>query len=85
MRSRLSVHKKEAVFCTELVKLGIPFDRAVTVARILSRGQLEESLTSAERQLIQKACAEWLKQRQRQKCINQQIKPHLTEIKATLK
>ena len=83
MRSRLSVHKKEAVFCTELVKLGIPFDRAVTVARILSRGQLEESLTPAERQLIQKACAEWLKQRQ--KCINQQIKPHLTEIKATLK
>ncbi len=74
MRSRLSIRQKEAVFCTELVKLGIPFGRAATVARIISTGQPDESLTPKERQLVQKVCLYWLKQRWRQMLLDQQVK-----------
>jgi len=69
----ISPEQKEQLFHTELVKYGIPYHKAAKAAKILVSNPPEETLTDEETKLVQEACREWLKQRQRLDFVLQQL------------
>jgi len=69
----ISSKQKEELFHTELVKHGIPYHKAAKAAKILVSNPPEETLTTEEVELVQEACREWLKQRQRLNFVLQQL------------
>ena len=69
----ISSKQKEELFHTELVKHGIPYHKAAKAAKILVSNPPEETLMTEEAELVQEACREWLKQRQRLNFVLQQL------------
>ena len=69
----ISPKQKEELFHTELVKHGVPYHKAAKAARILVSNPPEDTLTDEETKLVQEACREWLKQRQRLNFVLQQL------------
>ncbi|ARV57634.1 hypothetical protein BZZ01_02395 [Nostocales cyanobacterium HT-58-2] len=60
-----SSKQKEELFHTALVKYGIDYYKAGTVAKILASGKPDELLTDKEIQLSKEVCSDWLKQHKR--------------------
>nr|WP_290222595.1 hypothetical protein [Trichocoleus desertorum] len=69
----ISPKQKEELFHTELVKHGIPYNKAAKAARILVSNPPDETLSDEEAKLVQETCREWLRQRQRWNNVLQQL------------
>lgn len=67
----MSIEARANLFQTELIKVGIGFQQAQKVAKLLAENRPEEQLTKEENQLIQEACTQWLAQRNRENFISQ--------------
>ncbi|MBD2359010.1 hypothetical protein H6G41_31235 [Tolypothrix sp. FACHB-123] len=67
----LSNEEKKIFFHTELVRYGVKYDRAATVAKILAAEKPDELLTEEEKQLVDEVCNEWLNNYNRYKNIQQ--------------
>ncbi|WP_445633668.1 CopG family transcriptional regulator [Nostoc sp. DSM 114161] len=67
MRSQfyISVEEKEKIFCTELIRYGVPYEKARKAAQILASGQPDELLTPEEILIVKDACKIWSKQHKR--------------------
>jgi hypothetical protein len=61
----ISIEEKERLFHAELVKVGVDYQQAARVAKLLAQNIAEEDLTSEEAQLSETACRIWLQHRQR--------------------
>ncbi|WP_341530275.1 hypothetical protein WKK05_13875 [Nostoc sp. UHCC 0302] len=62
-----SIEEREKIFCTELVKYGVEYHKAVIAAKIIASGQGDELLTSEEIKIVQDACQKWSQENQRYK------------------
>ncbi|MEH2277309.1 MAG: hypothetical protein V7K40_21605 [Nostoc sp.] len=50
------VEEREKIFCTELVKRSMSYQKAVIAAKILASGHSDELLSSSERKILKDAC-----------------------------
>ena len=62
-----SVQERENIFCTELVKYGVEYEKAVIAAKIIASGQGDEHLSPSEIKIVKDACKKWSEQNQRLK------------------
>lgn len=62
-----SVQERENIFCTELVKYGVEYGKAVIAAKIIASGQGDEHLSPSEIEIVKDACKKWSEQNQRLK------------------
>jgi hypothetical protein len=65
------INERRRIFVAELLKSGVEPQKAVEVAKIVADGIPDEQLTTEQMQLVQSACAKWLKERKRQQFINE--------------
>ncbi|MEJ6485984.1 hypothetical protein N0Y54_32755, partial [Nostoc punctiforme UO1] len=63
----ISDEEIEKIFCTELVKYGVKYEKAVIAAKILASGQPDDFLSSEERKIVKQACEKWFLQNSRYK------------------
>ncbi|WP_193200507.1 hypothetical protein [Nostoc sp. MG11] len=63
----ISVQEREKIFCTELVKYGVEYEKAVIAAKIVASGQGDEHLSPSEIEIVKDACKKWSEQNQRLK------------------
>lgn len=59
--------EREKIFCTELVKHGVSYEKAVLTAKILVSGKPDELLSLEERKIVKEACEKWFVQKNRYK------------------
>jgi hypothetical protein len=78
-----STEEKEKLFCTELVKAGVPFHRAVQVAKTITAGKSDEHLSEEEIRLAKEVCQEWLKQRNRMKSLEKRLESINTQWRSS--
>ncbi|MBN3870764.1 MAG: hypothetical protein HWQ23_10960 [Nostoc sp. JL33] len=57
--------RERKIFCTELVKYGVEYEKAVIVAKIIASGQGDELLSPSEIKIVEDACKSWSEQNQR--------------------
>ncbi|MCC5600553.1 hypothetical protein [Nostoc favosum] len=62
-----SIEEREKIFCTELVKYGVEYEKAVIAAKIIASGQGDEHLSPSEIEIVKDACKKWSEQNQRLK------------------
>jgi hypothetical protein len=63
----ISDEEIEKIFCTELVKYGVKYEKAVISAKILASAQADELLSSEEIKIVKEACEHWFLQNSRYK------------------
>ncbi|MEJ6486234.1 hypothetical protein N0Y54_34085 [Nostoc punctiforme UO1] len=61
----ISVQEREKIFCTDLVKSGVEYEKAVIAAKIIASGQGDEHLSPSEIEIVKDACKKWSEQNQR--------------------
>lgn len=60
-----SLHEREQLFHTELVKCGVEYHKAAKAAQIIVSETSDDLLTDDEIQLVKDVCQQWLEQRKR--------------------
>ena len=63
----ISDKETEKIFCTELVKYGVEYEKAVLTAKILASGKPDELLSPEEIRIVKEACEKWFVQNNRYK------------------
>ncbi|ACC81687.1 hypothetical protein [Nostoc punctiforme] len=61
------IEEREKIFCTELVKYGVKYEKAVIAARILASGRADDFLSPSEIEIAKDACQKWSVQNKRLK------------------
>jgi hypothetical protein len=59
--------EREKIFCTELVKYGVKYEKAVIAARILASGLPDELLSPEEIKTVKDTCSKWSVEKKRYK------------------
>ncbi|MBW4632382.1 MAG: hypothetical protein KME30_10925 [Iphinoe sp. HA4291-MV1] len=73
----MSTEEKEALYYCELVRYGIDFKEALTVAKILASEKPDELLTEEEKKLVTEVCKLWIVKHKHFKHLN----PYLMKYK----
>lgn len=68
------LEERKQIFITELLRSGVGLEQATEAASILITDLPDEQLTSEQIQLVNEACAQWLRERRRQDFIDQVLR-----------